>query len=526
MLFNSFAFIFAFLPVSVVGYYALGNYSHRWAAAWLVLMSFVFYGWWNPLFITLLAVSILFNYTAGLLLQRYEQDGRTQAAVLTLAIVANLTLLFYYKYIGFALKILGRVGIDIDFDTTGILLPLGISFFTFTQIGYLIDCKTGIAKGRRLLDYMLFVTFFPHLIAGPILHHREMMPQFENPETYRYKAENIAVGLGIFILGLAKKVLIADQLAPLANMGFQHSTEIGMIPAWFTAIAYSMQLYFDFSGYSDMAIGQARMFGVRFPANFNSPYKATSIIDFWQRWHMTLTRYLTLYLYNPIALNITRRRAAAGKPIAAQGASTLGGFITLIAFPTLTTMFIAGVWHGAGYTFVIYGLLHGVYLTINHAWRIFATKRGAKASTPASARLAAIASVTLTYLAVVISQVFFRAPYVPSALGLLAGMAGLRGATYGTLSFEDGLFIDQFTSALLSPSTAFALLGCGAIAFFAPNVNELFGKYDPIIGRVRANLPLALQWRPNLLWGTTSGALAALSILYLTGATEFLYFQF
>lgn len=526
MLFNSFAFIFAFLPISVVGYYLLGQRSNRWAAAWLVLMSFVFYGWWNPVFVTLLLISIFFNYTAGLLLQKYEDDNRTQTVILALAVAANLGLLFYYKYVGFALRILERVGIAIDFDAGGILLPLGISFFTFTQIGYLIDCKTGIAKGRRLLDYMLFVTFFPHLIAGPILHHREMMPQFENPETYRYKAENIAVGLGIFIIGLAKKVLLADQLAPVANMGFEHSEAVGMLPAWYAAVAYSLQLYFDFSGYSDMAIGQARMFGIKFPANFNSPYKATSIIEFWQRWHMTLTRYLTLYLYNPIALWVTRRRAAAGKPIAIQGASTLGGFVTLIAFPTLTTMFLAGVWHGAGNTYVVYGLLHGVYLTINHAWRIFGLKIDKARRESALAWAAKGASRALTYFAVLISQVFFRAAYIPNAVGLIAGMFGARGLALGTLPQDDAWLIDQVTQMFWNPWTTVMLVAGLAIALFAPNVNEIFSKYDPIIGRVRTNLPEALQWRPNLAWGASAGVMAALSVLYLTGATEFLYFQF
>ncbi|WP_072391074.1 MBOAT family O-acyltransferase [Hyphomicrobium sp. CS1GBMeth3] len=526
MLFNSFAFIFAFLPISVVGYYYLGKSSNRLAAGWLVLMSFVFYGWWNPLFVTLLAGSILANYIFGLLLQHFERNNRIQTIVLTLAIVANLSLLFYYKYVGFVLANLSRIGINIDFDAGGILLPLGISFFTFTQMGYLIDCKTGIARGRRLLDYALFVTFFPHLIAGPILHHREMMPQFENPDTYKYKAENIAVGLGIFIVGLAKKVLIADQLAPITGVGFTHGSEIGFVPAWIAALSYSMQLYFDFSGYSDMAIGQARMFGIRFPANFNSPYKATNIIAFWQRWHMTLTRYLTLYLYNPMALWVTRKRAAAGKPIAAKGAATLEGFLLLVGFPTLATMFLAGVWHGAGWTFVIFGVLHGFYLTVNHAWRIFGPKFDKKKQNPSLALIGTVASQTLTYIAVLVSQVFFRAPYVATALGLLGGMVGLRGMMYGTLPPEDTYTIHLITTTLLAPSTAVLLLTCSVIAFFAPNSGELFAKYGPIIGRVSTDLPERLQWKPNLAWGLSLGTAAGLSVMYLAGATEFLYFQF
>ncbi|RPH58344.1 MAG: MBOAT family protein, partial [Acidobacteria bacterium] len=498
MLFNSFIFVFAFLPISVIGYYGISKYSHRMAAAWLVLASFVFYAWWNPLFVILLAASIAGNYVVGLLLQAYERRPQIQTAILAAGIGANLCLLCYYKYLDYAVVLIRRLGIHLDWETGGILLPLGISFFTFTQIGYLIDCKTGIAKGRRLLDYALFVTFFPHLIAGPILHHREMMPQFEDPATYKFKAENLAVGLTIFVIGLAKKVLVADQLAPMSNLGFAYATQLGLMASWTTILCYSMQLYFDFSGYSDMAIGLARMFGIRFPLNFNSPYKATSIIDFWQRWHMTLTRYLTLYLYNPIALWVTRRRLAAGKPIASQGATTLLGFASLVAFPTCVTMFLAGVWHGAGTNFAVFGLLHACYLTINHAWRIFGPKLGGRHAVAVWARVAA--SGALTYLAVLVAQVFFRAPSFTTAIGLLAGMAGLRGWTVGTIPLEDALLVSQVWQQLMDPLTGAKLLACFVIVLGAPNTAELLARYDPILGRVRTNLPAALQWKPSLAW--------------------------
>ena len=525
MLFNSFAFIFAFLPVSVAGYYLAAHFSNRAAVAWLVLMSIVFYGWWNAVFVTLLITSIAGNYIAGLLLQRYEARPRLQTAILIAAICGNLALLFYYKYFEFALRVLDKIGLHHNIDTGGILLPLGISFFTFTQLGYLIDCKTGIAKDRRLLDYCLFVTFFPHLIAGPILHHREMMPQFANPGTYKFKLENLAVGLAIFVAGLAKKVLIADQIAPSANFGFEYSWQLGMIPAWTSVMAYSMQLYFDFSGYSDMAIGLARMFGIRFPANFNSPYKARSIIDFWQRWHMTLTRYLTLYLYNPVSLWITRRRAALGKPIAIQGASTVEGFTALVAFPTLFTMSLAGVWHGAGVNYVIFGVLHGLYLTVNHAWRIHGPGKKRKKSGASESWIIAVACVALTYIAVLVAQVFFRAPR-EEGFGMLAGMLGLRGLTVGTLPPGDAWTIQQMHDNLMSLETTAMLLGCFVIVFFTPNVAELFARYEPIIGRVRTSLPVSRQWQPNLAWGTVAGVLAGFCVLYLAGATEFLYFQF
>lgn len=524
MLFNSYIFIFLFLPVSLVAFYAIAKWSHRAASAWLVVVSFAFYGWWNPPFVMLLAGSIAFNYCIGIALQSLMHRPLAQRLTLTGGIAANLTLLFYYKYFVAAVTALAGMGLDFGTRPDDILLPLGISFFTFTQIGYLLDCNSGIAKGRKLIDYALFVTFFPHLIAGPILHHREMMPQFENKETYRFKAENLAVGLTIFIIGLAKKVMIADQMAPIANNGFSYPADLSPIAAWGGALGYSLQLYFDFSGYSDMAIGLARMFGVRFPANFNSPYKASSIIDFWQRWHMTLTRYLTLYLYNPVAMGITRRRLAAGLPVARQGVATPSGFLTMVAVPTLYTMLLAGVWHGAGLQFLVFGLLHGVYLTINHGWRTFGPKT---ASTWASTA----GYVILTYLAVLVAQVFFRAESASAALALLASMTGLAGLfDFSALQVTEvaeihfGLLPSQ--EQLVATTTWIKILGCFLIVFAAPNSLEIMAKYEPILGKFKPSVSAALQWQPNVKWGVLTGALGAASFLYLSGATEFLYFQF
>ena len=309
MLFNSYVFVFCFLPVTLAGFAVLARVSGRASAApWLVAASFVFYGWWNPSFVPLLSGSIAFNYALARAIGRAGARPRVQSALVALGIGCDLAALVYYKYLasilGF-LRLHGWSGVTLDSPT----LPLGISFFTFTQIGFLLDTRNGTVQERKLSSYLLFVTFFPHLIAGPVLHHREMMPQFAAPETYRLSGENILVGLTVFAIGLAKKVL-ADQLSGIAAPGFSSAERLALLPAWQAALGYSMQLYFDFSGYSDMTIGTARLFNVRFPANFNSPYKARSIIEYWQRWHMTLTRYLTLYLYNPIAPHIARRRAA------------------------------------------------------------------------------------------------------------------------------------------------------------------------------------------------------------------------
>jgi D-alanyl-lipoteichoic acid acyltransferase DltB (MBOAT superfamily) len=315
-------------------------------------------------------------------------------------------------------------------------------------------------------------------------------------------------------------------MAPISNLGFSHATQLGLLPSWSAILAYSMQLYFDFSGYSDMAIGLARMFGIRFPPNFNSPYKATSIIEFWHRWHMTLTRYLTLYLYNPIALWVTRRRLAAGKPIAGQGASTLSGFVWLIAFPTCVTMFLAGVWHGAGTNFAVFGLLHAFYLTVNHLWRVFGPKTKARDRSGLGTWASVAVSGILTYLAVLIAQVFFRAPSFSTAIGLLAGMFGLRGWTTGNISLDNVFLVNRISQQLVDPLTGAKLLVCLLIALAAPNTAELLSRYDPILGRVRTSWPVALQWKPNLAWGLSVGVLAAVSVGYMSGATEFLYFQF
>jgi alginate O-acetyltransferase complex protein AlgI len=407
MLFNSAQFIFLFLPPTIALFYILSRIDPRVAQAWLCIASFIFYGYWSVPFLGLLFASILFNYTSGLLIDRLSTTRLAKSIVLSCAIAGNLLILGHYKY---APSLTG---------VQDIVLPLGISFFTFTQIGYLVDRAQSGRMEHNIIRYTLFVTFFPHLIAGPILHHKEMMPQFANPETFRWKAENISVGSALFIIGLSKKVLLADNMAPFADAGFQHPAQIGATTAWLAILCYSMQLYFDFSGYSDMAIGLSKMFGIRFPLNFNSPYKATSIIDFWQRWHMTLTRYLTLYLYSPVALLIARRRAGKGLAYGPSAARTLPGFLSTVAGPIVFTMALAGVWHGAGWQFLIYGLLHAFYLTVNHAWRTF----GPKSSSSNGSTNGALWNVPLTFLAVSIGWIFFRANSLSDAFSMLEGFA-------------------------------------------------------------------------------------------------------
>jgi alginate O-acetyltransferase complex protein AlgI len=509
MLFNSLTFLLVFVPLSMLGYYGLSLVGRKWEALWLVFVSFVFYTWWTASLVFLLAGSIAFNFTCGVLILRTQGREKLQTLLLALGIAGDLSLLIYYKYFFSLLNWLGYHGVLTLTHPYAVILPLGISFFTFTQVGYLIDCKGGVVKENRLLDYCLFVTFFPHLIAGPILHHREMMPQFADPRTFRFGWENMAVGLTLFIIGLAKKVVIADNLVWAVSVAFSTANP-GLLAAWDGALSFSLQLYFDFSGYSDMACGLAILFGLRFPANFNSPYRAQSIIDFWQRWHMTLTRYLTLYLYNPVALAISRYRSARGKSITRKAIATPAGFLSMIALPTFYTMGLAGIWHGAGLTFLIFGLLHATYLTINHAWRSFGPRSADKILHPAQAFFVTCAKIALTYLAVVVSEVVFRATSVHGAMNLLTGMVGFHGLSGYQGNQRHLLFL-----ASLFP-----------IVWLMPNSLQLLDSFKPTLSKLNFDSPIAFAGKPDFTWGVAMGIMAAAVLLMVAGTTEFLYFRF
>ncbi len=548
MLFNSYVFLFAFLPPVVLGFYLLGERAGvDTAKAWLCVASLVFYGWWNPAFLLLLVASIAFNYVLSLYVTDTEDGaGKTQSWFLAAGIALNLALLVYYKYLFPLLDYLHQLGLTRE-DHGSIILPIGISFFTFTQIGYLVDCRQGLVHERGLLHYVLFVTFFPHLIAGPILHHREVMPQLANSATYRFKIENIASGLTLFGVGLIKKVLLADQIAPWAEHGFSHVAGTPFLEAWSVALAYSMQLYFDFSGYSDMAIGLGILFGIKLPLNFNSPYKSSSVIEFWQRWHMTLTRYLTLLLYNPMSLWIARRRKEQGLPTGRQAASTVAGFASMIAFPTLITMFLAGIWHGAGMQFIVYGLIFGLYLCVNHAWRTWNPPATRAASTGEEPGMwSRIWPVALTYLAVLVTQVFFRAESAGDALSLIAGMAGLHGSglplpvplgdmTYFGLArhwvLEHDLVVvaarETYNSLTLPLATNLGLaLVMAAIAFGAPNIYQIMGENSPALTKVKANFAWAMHWTTSWPWAVGLGLLMFAACQHFDRPARFLYFQF
>ena len=515
MTFSSLEFIFGFLPVTLIVFAALSRADHRWSKAWLCLASLVFYGWWDVRWVPVLLVSIAFNYLVGYGIILRANAGRTAAPLLGAGIGANLLALAYYKYLGAVLGFFGAQGL-VPLATG---LPLGISFFTFTQIAFLIDANQGFRQKYTFVNYVLFVTFFPHLIAGPIVHHRDLMPQFEEDRNYRLHWRELAVGVAIFSIGLCKKTLIADNVAELAGrlLGPGHATPLA---AWVGALAYSMQLYFDFSGYSDMAIGLGRLFGIKLPINFDSPYRATSIIEFWQRWHITLTRFLTAYLYNPMALALVRRRAAAGLPTSKRVSRTLRGFLELIALPTCATMLIAGIWHGAGLQFVVFGALHGAYISINHAWRSFAPKElGWAHRLPRRAR--ATAAGVLVYLCVLVAQIFFHAASVGDALTVLSDMAGLPGPASG----NPATLVGEFTVPVAAVQLLYLVLAF-VIVWFAPNTQQLMLSYEPALELGRHPRPPRFPLRFSAAWAFSVGVILFLGLLNIRTQQPFIYFQF
>src|SRR6195256_1204570 len=420
MLFNSYLFIFLFLPIALIGYFALGRLGNLAPVIWLALASLIFYSASNWQFVLLLLASVAFNYTVGLLLIAKRLRAVPRLAVLSIGVTGDLLVLGTFKYAGFLaanLNALFGTGFALN-----ILLPVGISFYTFTQIAFLVDAYRGNVARYALPHYALFVTYFPHLIAGPILHHRDMIPQFERAEAKRPDPHLILCGVIIFAIGLFKKTCLADGIQPLVALAF------GLNPptfdqVWIGVLAYTFQLYFDFSGYSDMAIGISLMFGIFLPLNFNSPYKATSIIDFWRRWHMTLSQFLRDYLY--IALGGNRHGRALR-------------YVNL-----MITMLLGGLWHGAAWTFVVWGALHGVYLCINHAWSNYGP-----AVAPRFERLANAAAFILTFMAVVVAWVFFRADSMSTAWLVLAKMADLTHIALGRGEIANAAFIALYAAVV------------------------------------------------------------------------------
>ena len=506
MLFSSQTFIFAFLPLTALCVMAAGRLAGRKGALLAALAaSLVFYGWWNPPYLILLLISIGGNYGAGLILMQ-----RPSRLALALIVAFNLGLIAYFKYAGFLAGIANDI-IGSGISAGDIALPLAISFFTFQQIAFQVDVYQGKVKDRNFVNYCLFVSFFPQLIAGPIVHHREVVPQYRGDHAFRPAFSDVWVGVVIFVIGLYKKVVFADGIAVYADSIFGAAGGgLGLVDAWAGTLAYTFQIYFDFSGYSDMAIGLARMFGIKLPLNFHSPYKATSIIDFWQRWHMTLSRFLRDYLYFPLGGN----RKGPGRR-----------YVNV-----MVTMLLGGLWHGAAWTFVFWGGLHGAFIVVNHGWRAVKRRFDLDQAPPTAWRRTA--SRLLTFLAVVVAWTFFRAESFSDAIAVLSGMAGLNG-----------LAIDGRT--LVEPAVFGWLAVLLGIVWLAPNTQELLADQDPVLEdaghplpdsvvrareRARAHLDGPLLTR-RYLWllpaTAVSGFVAGLIVLYRGAETaDFIYFVF
>lgn len=512
MLFNSYEFIFLFLPITLLVYLGIGKYgSRRIALVWLIAASLYFYAWWNPAYLGLILGSMFFNYSVGLALTKKDSVS-FKRYVLIAGIVANLSLLAYYKYANFFVDNINRV-LSVDWNLGNIILPLAISFFTFQQITYLVDAYRGETKEYNFLHYALFVTFFPQLIAGPIVHHREMMPQFANRDFGRINYSYIGIGLSIFFLGLFKKVVIADSLSPYVAETFSSvssGTLLSFFVAWKGVLAYTFQLYFDFSGYSDMAIGLAFLFGISLPLNFNSPYKATSIIEFWQRWHITLSRFLKDYLYIPMGGN------RKGEP---------RRYLNL-----MITMLLGGLWHGAGWTFIVWGGLHGIYLVLNHAWRRI--KAGFDITTGNNI-LVRSTSRMVTFIAIAVAWVYFRADSLESANVMVRSLTGQGGVIWpeeaiGQLGYLADVFASwgmrfQYVNHFNGFENLFGMMFMLMVVWFLPNVQQLFYRYPAVLCSPESS---RILWQPDRKWLFITIVAAVISILKLGQVSEFLYFQF
>ncbi|HEY1813799.1 MAG TPA: MBOAT family O-acyltransferase [Kofleriaceae bacterium] len=512
-----------FLPLTLFVVLGVSSLGQRTAAKLLLFAaSVVFYAWWNPRYVALLLALITFNYVVGTWLIDTRNGPHTpRKYALVFGVVVNLAALAYFKYANFFVVEIGKA-FGHPLHLAPILLPLGISFMVFQKIAFLVDAFGGGIKRLSLLDYAVFVSFFPQLIAGPIVHHREVIPQLEQPSALRYSARLTPIAISFFVIGAFKKVVIADAFSPYVGSLFEKASggaHLGLIDAWSGALAYTLQVYFDFSGYSDIAIGLGLLFGIRLPINFNSPLKATGPIDYWNRWHITLTRFLMAYIYTPLVMRATRRRLARRKPTHGESAMRIDAFIMLIAVPTTITMFLAGVWHGAGYQFIVFGLIHGAYLVANQAWRnLRAPSDDDDEPTVGTTALCRFAM----FVGAVAAVPFFRADSVATALQFIRGMAGLGGSA---------------TKALGGAPFAALILAGLFIVQVLPNTYELLhdrlDRAMPALARHAGTTDVRWQsswprivWRPSVAWAIVLGLVAWYALMSMAKTTEFLYFQF
>lgn len=513
MLFNSHAFVLGFLPVAALGFFLIGRSGAvSGALAWLIAASIVFYGWSNPEYIALLVGSILVNFALGRQLRL-----RPSRWVLAAGLALNVLLLAYFKYANFLLDTLSHL-VGIDLRIGAIALPLAISFFTLQQVAYLVDVYRGRIEEHGLLRYGLFVALFPQLIAGPIVYFKEMYPQLKDRRIIHWTPDNLTTGLTIFAIGLFKKVGLADSLAVYVDPVFARA-ELGVpltfLEAWAAAVTYGLQIYFDFSGYTDMAIGIARLFGLTLPENFNSPYKASNIIEFWRRWHMTLSRFFRDYLYIPLG------GSREGAPRQAVN--------------LFLTMLVVGLWHGAAWTFVVWGALHGLYLLMAHVW-LHAKRRFAWGAEGRTAAPRWVATGT-TFAAVTVAWVFFRSETFKGATVMLTAMFGQHGFAlprsyehylnmlggWGTMLRGLGV---RFTDleAFFGAEQLVWLVPLLIMIWAMPNTREIVA--GQVTGQVGEDRRLTPRFAPGLAWGIYVGSLLVVALASMTRVSEFIYFRF
>lgn len=504
MVFASHPFL-VFLTLLLLAYWLAGRYDASLGKPLLILASFVFYGFWIPAYLLLLIVSILFNHLIARMLIARSPDWPRRRLLTALGVSLNLALIGFYKYAGFIVESLNW-GFDTGFQVPEIILPIGISFFTFQQISLLVDAHKGRVEQLRFWDHVLFIAFFPQLIAGPIVRQHDMLPQLAVRRDWRLRADFIAIGLALFAFGLFKKAVIIDPFVPYLDLIYQAAAdgkEIGFVDGWIAGIGYGFQIYFDFSAYSDMAIGLGFMFGLHLPINFFSPYKADSIRDFWRRWHISLSRFLRDYLFIPLGGS----RHGIGRTVAAL----------------LVTMSLGGLWHGAGWTFVIWGVLHGAFLALNHLWSGFSSRWRTPRQDDADSAgrihlLWRSLSVVITFLAVSFTWVFFRAPDLDTALRLAGAMLGF-GAWHEVALLTRGI-VPLFPLYFV-------------IVWWLPNTMEIFQRTGAALHVEEYRDPQRRPLRPAWLgfgtgprWALATAAIFICAWFALSNLSPFIYFQF
>lgn len=487
MLFNTYLFIFIFLPLAFFGYFIIGHFRLRQVAnLWLLAASFIFYSWWNAAFLPLLVISIIANYCIARVIAPFAKlSPKNKKKVLYIGIVLNIGLLAYFKYQGFFIEGLELLGAR-SVCAPHFIIPIAISFYTIQQIAYLIDCYEGIAEEKNIINYALFVSFFPTIISGPIVHYQESIAQNKNEELLKINFNNIALGLFVFAVGSFKKVVVADMLASWADAGFACQGMLSFIEAWIISLSYTLQIYFDFSGYTDMAIGLALLFNITLPINFNSPLRSSGMIEFWQRWHITLSNFISTYIYTPMVRSLKK----------------ITFFKAMVI--TLITMLIAGLWHGPSWMFIIFGLMHGVGIVINHYWR----KR--------KIRLPWFTSWLMTFCYVNMTFVFFRAENWQRATDILKGIVGLNGLILPNklspfLSFlaPYGISFGSFSNINIPWHAPLEIIILVLVILFAKNSSKLLESFSP-------------GWK-SLFFAST---LFFMALLGMNRISEFIYFKF